>query len=342
MDLTSGMHNLNSLILRHTEIVPCKTAFIDARTPGSDKKENFCLIGAGVAENPDQVVHIIQPHGFDVGAARQPNGCKNSHHSHDTEEVFVIHRGEWKFTWGEDGTDGETVLKSGDIISIPTQMFRGFENVGDDNGFLLSVLGHLPDGTPGSVTWAPYVFDKAKEFGLVLLDNGRLIDTHSGQKVPVNQELYTPVSGKALESFGRLTLEDMKKNIKRNAEYTSLDAGGLTNEHGAYEYAVIGSENNTEKMPKGKISRPHNFQLRRLILDCGATIKNHSREEPEVLFVHRGALTISSDKGTFILGPGDLFSCPVGLSRRFLNAGNEPADVIIVRGGDNPIPAKFD
>ena len=52
MDLISDIDSLNSLILRHTEIVPCKTAFIDARTPGSDKKENFCLIGAGVAENP--------------------------------------------------------------------------------------------------------------------------------------------------------------------------------------------------------------------------------------------------------------------------------------------------
>ena len=342
MDKTSDIDSLNSLILRHAEIVPCRTAFIDARTPGSDKKENFCLIGAGVAENPDQIVHINQPHGFDVGAARQPKGCKNSHHSHDTEEVFVVHRGEWKFTWGEDGTDGETILKSGDTISIPTQMFRGFENVGDDNGFLLSVLGHLPDGTPGSVTWAPYVFDKAKQFGLVLLKNGRLIDTHSGQEISADQELYTPVSGKELDAFGKLTLEDMEKNIKRNTEYASRDAGGLTHEQGAYEYAVIGSESNTERMPKGKMSRPHNFQLRRLKLDCGAMIAKHSRQEPEVLFVHRGILTITSDKGAFTLGAGDLFTCPIGLSRGFSNASNEPVDVVIVRGGDNPSSAIFD
>jgi len=148
MTLISDTNSLNAFILRHGEIVPCKTAFIDARTPGSDQKENFCLIGAGVTENPDQVVHINTPHGFDVGAARQPKGCKNSHHSHDTEEVFVVHQGQWKFTWGEDGGDGEIILNSGDTISIPTQLFRGFENVGDDNGFLLSVLGHLPSGTP--------------------------------------------------------------------------------------------------------------------------------------------------------------------------------------------------
>ena len=33
-------------IVRYGELVPCKTAFIDAHTPGSDKKENFtiCLL----------------------------------------------------------------------------------------------------------------------------------------------------------------------------------------------------------------------------------------------------------------------------------------------------------
>ena len=342
MTLISDTNSLNAFILRHGEMVPCKTAFIDARTPGSDQKENFCLIGAGVAENPDQVVHINTPHGFDVGAARQPKGCKNSHHSHDTEEVFVVHQGQWKFTWGEYGGDGEAILNSGDTISIPTQLFRGFENVGDDNGFLLSVLGHLPDGTPGSVTWAPYVFEKAKQFGLVLLKNGRLIDTHSDQEIPPDQELYTPVSGKELDAFGKLTLEDMGKNIKRNTEYTSSDAGGLTHEQGAYEYAVIGCESNTERMPDGKITRLHNFQLRRLMLDCGATIAKHCRLEPEVLFVHRGILTISSDKGVFTLAAGDLFTCPIGLSKSFSNASNEPVEVVIVRGGDYPSSAVFD
>ena len=95
-------------------------------------------------------------------------------------------------------------------------------------------------------------------------------------------------------------------------------------------------------MPKGKMSRPHNFQLRRLKLDCGAMIAKHSRQEPEVLFVHRGILTITSDKGAFTLGAGDLFTCPIGLSRGFSNASNEPVDVVIVRGGDNPSSAIFD
>ena len=38
-------------IVRYGELVPCKTAFIDAHTPGSDKKENFTIIGGGVSAN---------------------------------------------------------------------------------------------------------------------------------------------------------------------------------------------------------------------------------------------------------------------------------------------------
>ena len=341
MTLISVADDLKPFILRRSDIVPCKTAFIDARTPGSDQKENYCLIGAGVAENPEQVVHINTPHGFDVGAARQPKGCKNSHHSHDTDEVFVVHQGQWKFTWGEDGSDGETVLNSGDTISIPTQLFRGFENVGDDNGFLLSVLGHLPDGTPGHVTWAPYVFEEAKQYGLVLLQDGRLIDTHAGQPIPDDQPLYVPISGEELEAFSRLTLEDMSENVCRNAEFVTENTGGLSNDHGAQEFSVIGDQTDSECMPAGKISRPHNFQLRRLILDPGASIPKHKRQEHEVIFVHRGSLKVTTDSGSFTLDTGDLFTCPIGLPRSFANEGSETADIVVVRGGDNPSAALF-
>ena len=60
---------MNARIVRYGELRPCKTAFIDAHTPGSDSKENFTIIGGGVSENPDQHVHIGIPHGFNIGAA---------------------------------------------------------------------------------------------------------------------------------------------------------------------------------------------------------------------------------------------------------------------------------
>ncbi len=59
-------------IVRYGELIPCRTAFIDAHTPGSDKKENFTIIGGGVSEAADQHVHIKQTPGFNIGAAGQP------------------------------------------------------------------------------------------------------------------------------------------------------------------------------------------------------------------------------------------------------------------------------
>ena len=49
---------MEKCIVRYGDLVPCKTAFIDAHTPGSNQKENFTIIGGGVSESADQHVHL--------------------------------------------------------------------------------------------------------------------------------------------------------------------------------------------------------------------------------------------------------------------------------------------
>jgi mannose-6-phosphate isomerase-like protein (cupin superfamily) len=132
---------IESRIVRYQDLAPCRDAFIDTRSPGSDQKENFTIIGPGVSENRNQFVHVSEPHGFNIGGARQPPRCLNSQHSHETVEVFYVHSGRWRFMTGEHGEDGDVRLEPGDLISIPTRLFRGFENVGLDTGFLWAVLG---------------------------------------------------------------------------------------------------------------------------------------------------------------------------------------------------------
>ena len=80
-------------IVRYAELVPCRTAFIDAHTPGSDQKENFTIIGGGVSESADQHVHIKDTPGFNIGAAGQPPKCRNSlAHAPDRGSVFCFVR----------------------------------------------------------------------------------------------------------------------------------------------------------------------------------------------------------------------------------------------------------
>ncbi len=114
---------LEARVVRYGDLVPCFNAFVDSRTPGSDAKENFTIIGPGVSENPDQHVHIAEPHGFNIGGARQPPDCVNSQHSHDTAEVFVVHSGQWRFDFGEHGDDAQVFAGPGDIVSFPVRTF---------------------------------------------------------------------------------------------------------------------------------------------------------------------------------------------------------------------------
>lgn len=320
---------LAARLVRYRDLRPCTTAFIDARTPGSDRKENFTIIGPGVAENPDQHVHITLPHGFNIGGARQPPHCVNSQHSHSTPEVFVAHSGTWAFRLGERGKDAEIVLFPGDTISIPTGVFRGFENIGADTGFLFAVLG---GDDPGRVTWAPYVFEMARDYGLVLLENGRLVDTRAGERLPDNVKPQTPTTAVEAAAMRRMTAAEIARCVASASELPPATAGGL-NGPGVAEIPIIGPPSLAEGLPAGKMAWPHGFHLRRLTLTSGATTRDHARAEEEVIFLHRGEMIFHSDGLDITLTPGDTFTVPKGLPRRFGNSGNDPAIAIIVRGG---------
>lgn len=333
--------SIDSRVIRFAEMIPCKTAFIDARTPGSDNKENFCLIGNGVAENPDQIIHIDIPHGFNIGAARQPKGCKNSHHSHDTEEVFMIHSGQWQFTWGENGEDGSIIIGEGDTISLPANMFRGFENVGDDDALMFSILGLNSNGSAGQVVWAPYVFEQAADHGLVLLEDGRLIDTTAGATIPDDGTVMPATTQSDVDALDRLTSDDISKCIAREAELETLNHGGHSRTDGAEEIAIIGVKNDNENIAAGKMAWPHGFQLRRMHLQPDVTIDQHLRFEEEVIIVQQGSLDITCDGQSLTLNKGDLFSIPVSSARAFHNSSAEPVDLWVIRRGDKPGSAKF-
>jgi mannose-6-phosphate isomerase-like protein (cupin superfamily) len=169
-------------IVKYAELVPCRTAFIDAHTPGSDQKENFTIIGGGVSEAADQHIHIKDTPGFNIGAAGQPPKCRNSLHTHRTAEVFFVLSGRWRFFWGRWGDTGEVILEPGDIFNIPTAMFRGFENIGSDYGMIMAILGG--DDAGGGVIWAPQVIEEAHKHGLILGENGRLYDSKQGKALP--------------------------------------------------------------------------------------------------------------------------------------------------------------
>ncbi len=323
---------VSSRLVRYSDLRPCTTAFIDTHSPGSDKKENFTIIGPGVAENPDQFVHINIPHGFNIGAARQPAGCINSQHSHETAEVFVVHTGRWKFSLGETATDGDIELGPGDSISIPIHVFRGFTNVGDGPGFLFAVLG---EDNPGKVTWAPYVFAAAEEHGLILLENGRLVDTSKGEEVPAGEDPMPPTTADDVMGLRRMTADEINECVVREVELdkTSTDVFG---DAGLTSSPIVGAANDDEHMQAGKMAWPHGFHLRRWQFRPAYSTPWHRRDEAEVIMVHQGSLTYIWDGGELVMHAGDILTAPIGLARRYESGDGEAAIAYVVRGGDSP------
>ena len=278
-------------IVRYADLRPCTNAFIDTRTPGSAAKENFTIIGPGVSENPDQHVHIAEPHGFNIGGARQPPGCINSQHSHETAEIFVVHSGHWQINIGEHGDDAHLHIAPGDVVSVPTRLFRGFTNVGEDAGFLWVVLGK---DDPGRVLWAPYVFDMARDHGLVLLENGSLIDTSVGQQVPPDARVMprtTPAQVAAMAIPDATALEAIV--------WRAAAAGGPG------ICRVIG--------PDAPLAAENDIRLARINLAAGDRLDMGAPATPRVLFVHEGAAEIVWSDGAVTLGEGDTLTVPVGL-----------------------------
>jgi len=330
---------MNARLVRHADLIPCRTAFIDTRTPGSTEKENFTIIGPGVSESADQHVHITEKHGFNIGAARQPFGCVNSQHSHDTAEVFVVHSGRWRLLFGPNCEDGSLEIGPGDVASVPIRMFRGFEKVDEGTGFLFTVLG---EDDPGHVTWAPAVFEAAADHGLKLAKGGRLIDTSAGDYQLRDVELEDALGEEAVAELRTPPLEKLAECVVAAGAGIANPASPLAGE-GVEEAGLIVPRATRDGFAPGPIVGwwPQGFNLRLLTLRTGAYVPMHARHEAEVLFVQEGTLEVSWADGAIIMGAGDTLTVPIGLAHAFRNTASVPCKVFVVRGTDDPAPPTF-
>ena len=314
------LQQLEQRRVRYGDLVPCRNAFIDTRNPGSEDKENFTIVGPGVSENPEQHVHISEPHGFNIGAARQPPHCVNSQHSHDTAEVFVVHSGEWTLNFGE---HGELKLPAGPgaVASIPTNLFRGFSNVGAEVGFLWVALG---EDDPGRVLWAPQVFDMASKFGLVLMADGSLIDTARGDALPPQSDIMPRTSPEQVATLARPDAERLEKCIIGAEQMASQPSGLLAGGDGFDERLLIGAG--------AQIDWPHGFTLSRVTFAAAAEVPAYVHDRKEVWFVHSGELACVASVGKVPLSTGDTMSVPANLPRGWRATAETVA--FVVRGGD--------
>ena len=305
-------------IVRYGELIPCRTAFIDAHTPGSNEKENFTIIGAGVSESAEQHVHIRETPGFNIGAAGQPPKCRNSLHCHRTAEVFFVLKGRWRFFWGRYGTAGEVTLEEGDIINIPTGIFRGFENIGSDYGMIMAILGG--DDAGGGVIWAPQVIDDAGLHGLVLGENGRLYDTKVGICLPENVNPMPRLTEEELKTFPELTTRQLVPN--HVARYWDMVA--LSDCEPA---KVIGENAILKDRPGFEVE----FLTRTSLGDTRQKSNRHN-----ILMGMKGYWQVTWENGNLSLAPGDTLAVPPDLSYTLLPSMSGEASLFRVINTDDP------
>ena len=311
------LNEIKKRLVRYGELKPCKTAFIDAHTPGSNQKENFTIIGSGVSESADQHVHINIPHGFNIGAAGQPPKCRNSLHSHRTAEVFFVLSGRWRFFWGRWGKAGEVVLEKGDIINIPTGIFRGFENVGVDYGMIMAVLGG--DDAGGGVIWAPQVIEEAKEHGLILSNKGKLYDTKKGENLPSGSTPMPTLSEKELKMFDEPETSIIIKNhVARYLDLRSLSYNSTAK--------VIGEN--------GKLRDKPGFEVDFITEKSNKEICLYKK--PVVYMPVKGSWKISWNENTLILNSGDTITFPENLEHNLESSMTGEAALYRIIATDDP------
>jgi hypothetical protein len=235
------------------------------------------------------------------------------------------------------------LITEGDLISVPTWIFRGFRNVGIDDGFLFTTLGG--DNT-GGIIWAPEVLEAARENGVLLTNQYRLVDTKRGESLSSGETLLEPLSESERSKLQRWTPEQMATRVMRS---NGLQwSGKALLDHllpgcGAEIAPAIGfglSERATGLPP---ILNPHGVSLEWVRFKQGVRWSRHRIMEKQVLLVTEGCIELEvegTDSNALFQLEGsekgwDSYSIPEGCWREMRQVGDTPAKALLMTAGDH-------
>lgn len=317
-------------------------AFIDYCLPECKPKFNYALIGPGVAQNPNQPVNLREPHGFQVGGVSMPHGKTNPAHMHFTCEVFICTRGTWRIQWGFNPDPDSAEIGEGDIVSMPTWVYRGFTNVGVDDGFLFTALGG--DHT-GGVLWGPTTIAAAASNGVHLTDDYRMIDTTRGEVVPAGTQLFQPMTPQEIAQLRVWPAQEMLRRIVRFADLRWSTHGLLDSALpgcGAQMASVVGLGMTEDRNLQAPVANAHGVSIEWLRIPAGGSVSRHRLAEKQVLIAKSGQLdaSVETTEGpvahTLVGTPTswDTFSLPPDCWRTLRNTGEGEALAVVMTAGD--------
>ncbi|MBU6224484.1 MAG: cupin domain-containing protein [Burkholderiales bacterium] len=325
-------------------------AFIDYRIPECSPKYNYALIGSGVSQNPSQPVSLREKHGFQVGGVSMPHGKSNPAHMHFTCEVFMCVRGEWEIQWGFNPDAQSTRISAGDMVSVPTWIYRGFKNVGADDGFMFTTLGG--DDT-GGILWGPTTLEAAAKQGVYLTDDYQIIDTLAGQKMQAPLKALTPMSLQEIQQLRVWSLQEMAQRVvlKKNLQWSThgfLDS--ILTDHGAQLAPVLGLGISQDRDTQAPISNPHEVSIEWLRIPAHGQIGRHRLQEKQVVIGIEGVIELEIDSMSTPykqnIGGGDnawdTYAIPAAVWRSFKNNSSKDCFAWLLTSGDHRKKIQWD
>ena len=317
-------------------------AFIDYAIEACSPKYNYALIGPGVSQNPNQPVSLREPHGFQLGGVSIPSGKINPPHMHFTCEVFICYRGEWRVMWGFNPDEKSTLISEGDIVSVPTWIYRGFSNVGIDDGFLFTGLGR--DDT-GGILWGPWTIEKAAEAGVYLTDQYRIVDTRRGDALTKDEKLLKPMTPSEIAALEDWSPERMSNRIVRHADLAWQSEALLDSAldgHGAQMASVIGLGMHQGRAAMPPVANAHGMSIEWMKIPPGGQVGRHRLTQKQAIVIKQGTLdlAIEATDGLFqqtLIGSEkswDSYAIPEGHWRRLHNAGTSDVLLMVMTSGD--------
>ena len=317
-------------------------AFVDYCIPECTPKYNYALIGPGVSQNPNQPINLREPHGFQVGAVSMPHGKTNPAHMHFTCEVFICVRGNWRVRWGFNPEDLHAEIGEGDIVSVPTWIYRGFTNVGVDDGFMFTALGG--DHT-GGVLWGPTTLAAAAERGVRLTEDYRIVDASRGDTLQPHEKLLQPMTPEEIAALRRWSPAEMAQRIVRHADLAWSTHGFLDSAlpgGGAQLAPVIGLGISQDRNALAPLANAHGLSIEWLRIPPGGQVSRHRLREKQVLIAKAGVLelgveTTAGERSHRLHGEAaawDSFAVPAEVWRTLRNPGATEARALVLTAGD--------
>jgi quercetin dioxygenase-like cupin family protein len=185
-------------VVRFNELEPrgIPLMFIDSILPGHQRM-NYAVIGDTASENPEFEPLITAPHRFQIGMVKAPPGQGPAYHTHDYIELFMPLTGQWRYYWGNepDAVEGESTIGPWDVISLPPGLWRGFENVSDEDAWLFAVLEEHEVFKGKDPYWAPQVIEEAAKYGFHADETGKMIKPDNYEEL--REEMRRRLEGEA-------------------------------------------------------------------------------------------------------------------------------------------------